>query len=318
MMRDRFSRRVMLGLAAGSALALSRRVGRGQGAVPDWSLAPIGWPDRIPGDGFRIGHGFACENTWFAAGWWHTGEDWYSINGDTAGASVYAIAGGVVVYADFSYPGRVVIVQHEDDLFSMYGHLETDSVPEPGREVAAGEQIGTVFQQAAVKGPGQAPSHLHFEVRTFVQRAEVNGDSPQYGVNCGFQCPPGPGYWPMGAADHPVAIGWRNPTHAAFSRMDVSGGLRLVRNSAVGDADIAVLSAAEAGADVVGSVSGEMVLRSVKAGDPAGEGTSAEAYEAWGEVDGGWVRAAVASDFETGSDGRPSAVERPALFVARG
>jgi murein DD-endopeptidase MepM/ murein hydrolase activator NlpD len=316
MVCDRFSRRVVLGLATGSALGLSRRVGRAQGAVPDWSVVPIGWPDRIPGDGFRIGHGFACENTWFAAGWWHTGEDWYAINGDTAGASVYAIAAGIVVYADFSYPGRVVIVQHEDDLFTMYGHLELDSVPELGREVVAGEQIGTVFQQAAVKGPGQAPSHLHFEVRTFLQRDEVNGDSPQHGVNCGFQCPPGPGYWPMSAAEHPVAMGWRNPTHTAFGLLDASG-LRLVRNSAVEDADIAVLSAAEAVADVVGSVTVEMAVRSVRAGDQAGEGTSAEAYEAWVEVNGGWVRAAVAIDFETGSDGRASAVDQPVLFVAR-
>jgi murein DD-endopeptidase MepM/ murein hydrolase activator NlpD len=316
MAHHRFSRRVVLGLAGGAALGLSRG-GGAQATVLDWSVAPIGWPDRVPGDGFRIGHGFACENTWFAAGWWHTGEDWYAINGDTAGASVYAIAGGAVVYADFSYPGRVVIVQHGDELFSMYGHLEPNSVPETGRVVVAGEQIGTVFQQADSKGPGQAPSHLHFEVRTFFQRDEVNGDSPQYGVNCGFQCPPGPGYWPMNAAEHPVAMGWRNPTHAAFGMLDSSGGLGMVRNSAVGDTEIAVVAAAEDGAEVVGAVEGELAVRSVSVGDPAGNGTSADSYEAWVEVEGGWVRAAVASEFETGSDGRPSAVDRPVLFVPR-
>lgn len=317
MTRDRFSRRVALGMAAGAALGLSRG-GGAQGSVPNWSVAPIGWPDRVPGDGFRIGHGFACENTWFAAGWWHTGEDWYAVDRDTAGASVYAIAGGVVVYADFSYPGRVVIVQHGDELFSMYGHLEPGSVPETGREVAAGERIGTVFQQAEVKGPGQAPSHLHFEVRTFFQRDEVNGDSPRYGVNCGFQCPPGPGYWPMGASEHPAAMGWRNPTHAAFELVNADGGLTVVRNGAVGDAEIAVVSTVDDGAEVVGTVSGEATVLAVRGGDPAGDGTSAEAYEAWVEVDGGWVRAAVASDVETGSDGMPSAVDRPVLFVAGG
>ncbi len=317
MVRDRFSRRVALGIAAGAALGLSRS-GRALGTVPDWSMAPIGWPDRVPGDGFRIGHGFACENTWFAAGWWHTGEDWYAVDRDTAGASVYAMASGEVVYADFSYPGRVVIVQHEDELFTMYGHLEPDSVPEVGREVAAGERIGAVFQQAEVKGPGQAPSHLHVEVRTFFQRDEINGDSPRYGVNCGFQCPPGPGYWPMGAAEHPAAMGWRNPTHAAFDLVDAGAGLGLVRNSAIGDGEITVLSAAEDGAEVVGAVSGEMAVLAMSGGDQAGNGTSAEAYEAWVKIEGGWVRAAVASDFETGSNGRPSAVERPVLFVARG
>ncbi len=316
MVRDRFSRRVALVFAAGAALGFSRGGGARAG-VPDWSVAPIGWPDRVPGDGFRIGHGFACENAWFAAGWWHTGEDWYAVERDTAGASVYAIAGGVVVYADFSYPGRVVIVRHGDELFSMYGHLEPGSVPEVGREVVAGERIGAVLQQADEKGPGQAPSHLHFEVRTFFQRDEVNGDAPRYGVNCGFQCPPGPGYWPMGASEHPAAMGWRNPTHAAFALVEF-GGLGVVRNGAVGDAEIEMTSAAEDGAEVVGAVSSDMEARSAVGGDPAGEGTSAEAYEAWVEVEGGWVRAAVASEFETGSDGRPSAVERPVLFVTRG
>ena len=29
--------------------------------------------------------------------------------------------------------------------------------------------------------------------------AEVNGETPRYAYACGFNCAPGPGYWPMAA-----------------------------------------------------------------------------------------------------------------------
>jgi len=47
-----------------------------------WSY-PIGLPDRAPGDGFFIRHGYITENTWYNPGYWHTGEDWYALEGDT-------------------------------------------------------------------------------------------------------------------------------------------------------------------------------------------------------------------------------------------
>jgi hypothetical protein len=43
-------------------------------AAPVFSY-PIGWPGELPGDGFRIRHGYATENTWYNPGYWHTGED---------------------------------------------------------------------------------------------------------------------------------------------------------------------------------------------------------------------------------------------------
>ena len=44
---------------------------------------PIGWTGETPGDGFEIGHGFACENTWFNPGWWITGYVFFAIERDT-------------------------------------------------------------------------------------------------------------------------------------------------------------------------------------------------------------------------------------------
>lgn len=316
----------MMVLAVAGLLSVRQPVA-GQLSVdwPDWTCAPIGWPDEVPGIGFRIGHGFASENTWFAAGWWHTGEDWYALDRDTAGASVYAVAGGEVVYADFSYPGRVVIVRHADDLYTMYGHLNPESVPAMGAIVAAGDQIGTVLQQAEVKGPRQAPSHLHFEVRDFFLRDEVNGDNPQYGVNCGFQCPPGPGYWPQSASTHPVDHGWLNPTEAVLSRIDSADleTMDLVSNVEGLDASLTLWSEPNLDSGVVtnGFGIGDIVgVAELDTGPPDAPETSAEGYHAWAKVvlandTEGWIQLAIPSFEETGSDGRPSSVDRIVFFA---
>ncbi len=130
-------------------------------------------------------------------------EDWYAVDRDTGDAVIYAIAAGEVVYVGFDYPGRVVIIQHAVDLYSVYGHLNFDTPVRQGQQVSASEVIGSVLLQTA----GRAPSHLHFEARTFLTTARVNGGSPSYGVNCGVNCPPGPGYWPINAPEHPVELG---------------------------------------------------------------------------------------------------------------
>ena len=54
-------------------------------------------------------------------------------------------------------------------------------------------------------------------------------------------------------------------------------------------------------------------LREIATGDEAATGTSAEAYRLWYRIalpDGneGWVQVAVPTDYDTGSDGRPSSV----------
>lgn len=286
-------------------------------------IAPIGWAAETPGDGFRIGHGFACENTWFNPGWWHTGEDWYVVDRDTGDALIYAVAAGEVVYVGYDYPGRVLIVRHAAELFSVYGHLNFDTLVEEGQDVAAGDAIGSVLPQAG----GRAPSHLHFEMRTFLMTDRVNGESPSHGVTCGVNCPPGPGYWPIDAPEHPAELGWRNPTHQqAQLALDAGTGqgqcLR-VQKSAEGLA-IKVHAEPDGGSDVVEeltlSAGDGFALRDVSAGDPASTATSADAYDFWLHIEteegiSGWVQAAVPSDRETGSDGRPSALDRPFLIL---
>jgi hypothetical protein len=276
---------------------------------------PIGTPGKPLGDGFFIRHGAEVENTWYNPGYWHTGEDWYAIAGDTAGAQVYAIADGEVVYAGANYPGRVVIVRHAGDLFSMYGHLDPALSVRVGQQLARGALIGTVLRRG-----DETPNHLHFEVRTFLTRSEVNGAAPRYPFRCGRNCPPGPGYWPIDAPDLPSDLGWRNPTHAINRRMLPDGASGQVVVASKPASDTIALWSAPPG-DASRAPLGELPIRpgerftlvSVYAGLEDTRETSALAYQLWYEVEllegrRAWVQAAVASKFETGGDGRPSSV----------
>ncbi len=329
MTHPRLNRRTLLKGAAAVAGVLAVGMaprGSAQSNLVTPMTPPIGWAGEAPGDGFQIGHGFACENTWFSPGWWHTGEDWYAVDRDTGDAVIYAITAGEVVYVGFDYPGRVVIVRHAVDLYSVYGHLNIDTPVREGQQVSAGEAIGSVLLQTA----GRAPSHLHFEARTFLTTTRVNGGSPSYGVNCGVNCPPGPGYWPIKAPEHPVELGWRNPTHQQ---------VRLALDAGLPDGSVARVQSAADGREIdvhVDPDGGSPILRqlSLAAGDaftlldlsgddPTATGTSAESYDVWLKIridDGteAWVQGAIPSTRETGSDGKPSALDRPFLILPGG
>jgi hypothetical protein len=276
---------------------------------------PIGVPGAPLGDGFFIRHGAQVENTWYNPGYWHTGEDWYAVAGDTAGAQVYAIAEGQVVYAGANYPGRVVIVRHAGDLFSMYGHLDPALSVREGQQLARGQLIGTVLRRGDA-----TPNHLHFEVRTFLTTGAVNGAGPRYPFRCGVNCPPGPGYWPIDAPDVPSDLGWRNPTHVINQRMLPEGAAGVVVVATKPASDTVTLWSAPAGEGEPRSA-GELTLRpgerfpllALRAGPEDSRETSALAYQLWYRIElpdsrAGWVQAAVPWAFETGSDGRPSSV----------
>jgi hypothetical protein len=238
---------------------------------------------------------------------------------------VYAAAAGEVVFAGSEYPGLVVIVQHSDGLYSMYGHLDFALAVEAGQSVERGQQLGTVL----IRGDGLAPSHLHFELRTFFSTPEVNGNAPRYGVACGFNCPPGPGYWPLDAPEHPSVIGWRNPTHVINRRSwpdGVPDGIEgVVSETAPATTPLWTAptgaNGAESLGDLVLSAGDRYPLLAVDAGEEASTGTSAEAYHLWCQIalpQGGeaWVQAAVPSANDTGSDGRPSSARFDLLPVS--
>jgi murein DD-endopeptidase MepM/ murein hydrolase activator NlpD len=318
LLRQALSRRRLFWTALASSLTtrLTREASAQGAGAPAFSY-PTGFPGQPLGDGLLMRHGYACENTWFFPGWWHTGENWYRADGeDSAGIPIYAAANGEVVFADFDYPGRVVIIQHGPDLFSQYGHLDYELAVARGDQVVRGEQLGTIL----LRTDGQARSHLHFEIRTFYTTTEVNGSAPRYAVNCGVECPPGPGYWPMDAPEHPSVMGWRNPTHVIAHRGwddTVPAGAEVVVSAMAPDATSlwdAPGGSPEASpiADLPLAAGDAYPLLAVSAGEEASTGTSAEAYQLWYQigVDGepAWVQAAVPLAYDTGSDGRPSSV----------
>ena len=321
------SRRSLLGGIAGLGLAAARpkpRHATAQSIAPAFSY-PVGIPGRPLGDGFIVRHGYACENTIVQVGWLHTAEDWYLAEGEGGGSRIYAVAAGEVVFAGYDYPGLVVIIQHAPDLYSVYGHLDYEGLVEVGEVVERGQLIGTVL---TVFGR-PVPSHVHFELRDFLINSVVNGEAPSYGVNCGVNCPPGPGYWPISAPEHPTALGWRNPTHVINQRAFAGGillGTEVIATNLAGEAvDLWSAPPDRDGATIIGTLSvlpgDRFRLQAVESGPEASEETSAEGYRLWyqiivGSGERAWVQAALPSFQDTGSDGRPSGVTYAFLLDA--
>ncbi|MEO0095152.1 MAG: peptidoglycan DD-metalloendopeptidase family protein [candidate division WOR-3 bacterium] len=76
------------------------------------------------------------------------------------GENVYAIAQGKVVYAGkFIGYGNLVVIDHKDGFYSLYGHL-SEILVKVGDEVPGGRIIGRVGEGGSLSGP-----MLHFELR---------------------------------------------------------------------------------------------------------------------------------------------------------
>jgi murein DD-endopeptidase MepM/ murein hydrolase activator NlpD len=274
---------------------------------------PMGWDGRIPGDGTIIRHAFDVENTSLYPGWWHTGENWYlDFDGNSAGAPVYAVADGIVVFAGSDYPGRVVIIQHDGGIYSMYGHLDYALLAGEGESVTRGQVIARVLD----KTDGRSPSHLHFEMRTFLIESIVNGDAPWYDYPCGYQCPPGPGYWPFYSELLPPQAGWLNPLHVIYGRaygVNISPGAEVIAAESAGELPVRATRTSASAAAVTLTPGQRLPLLEIATGDEATLETGADAYSIWCKVelpsgDTGWIPAVRATNEYVQSDGRPASI----------
>jgi murein DD-endopeptidase MepM/ murein hydrolase activator NlpD len=307
-----FTRRRLLGVFAAAGLSGSAIESSSAQAAPAFIL-PMGWDGLVPGDGTVLRHAFDVENTSLYPGWWHTGENWYlDFDGNSAGAPVYAVADGTVVYADSDYPGRVVIIQHDGGIYSMYGHLDYDLLVGYGDAVTRGQMIGRVLN----KTDGRSPSHIHFEIRSFVTESFINGDAPIYGYPCGYQCPPGPGYWPFSDGRLPTQVGWLNPLHVIYGRAygsNIPAGAEVIAAQSAATLPVRpTLDTAESGA-VALEPGQRLPLLEVATGYEATLETSAAAYSVWCKVelpqgDNGWLPAVRATNEYVQTDGRPATV----------
>ena len=81
------------------------------------------------------------------------------------GTPVHVVAQGRVDYVseDFGTYGQMVVVNHGDGYYTLYGHLSTISVT-TGTSMSAGQLIGYSGDTGSLKGPV-----LHFEVRKGAQ-----------------------------------------------------------------------------------------------------------------------------------------------------
>ncbi|MGA7873296.1 MAG: M23 family metallopeptidase [Candidatus Binatus sp.] len=77
-----------------------------------------------------------------------------------AGTPVYAADSGVVIFSGTLHGyGNTVIIRHDDNYATVYGHNERNLVSE-GARVARGQEIGEIGRSGRTTG-----ANLHFEVR---------------------------------------------------------------------------------------------------------------------------------------------------------
>ena len=88
----------------------------------------------------------------------HTGIDLAA----PQGTDIHAAAGGVVIVAEWwSGYGNTVIIDHGDNVWTLYGHIRNNGiVVEKGQQVKKGQKIAEVGSTGNSTGP-----HCHFEVR---------------------------------------------------------------------------------------------------------------------------------------------------------
>jgi lipoprotein NlpD len=136
------------GSARSGSSSTARRSSSGSGASTTAKAKPVGsW--QWPTDGKIVSAYRASSKT-------EAGID----IGGKRGQPVRAAASGKVVYSGSGLPGYgpLLIIKHNEDYLSAYGHNDSLSVAE-GDAVNMGQQIARMGN-----GPGQRPL-LHFEIR---------------------------------------------------------------------------------------------------------------------------------------------------------
>lgn len=102
----------------------------------------------------------------------HKGIDYSCQDGVTA---IAASKGGVVELAKFGEGGsgfggygNVVVINHQNGYWSLYGHMSSITVQE-GQNIGVGQQVGVCGKTGQVTGP-----HLHFEIKTSFKFGQVD------------------------------------------------------------------------------------------------------------------------------------------------
>jgi murein DD-endopeptidase MepM/ murein hydrolase activator NlpD len=160
--------------AAGNFIMV-RRADESEGWVEEYFISPVlpgssVKPQELPksvesGKGFSVpaagmrtsNFGYRVDPVTKKSNSFHSGIDIAA----PLGTPVYAAAGGEVKITEFNKNGygNLVVIQHESDLTTYYGHLSKIEVSS-GVRVKKGDLVGKVGSTGKSTGP-----HLHFEVR---------------------------------------------------------------------------------------------------------------------------------------------------------
>ncbi|CUB08767.1 Murein DD-endopeptidase MepM [Bacillus cereus] len=102
----------------------------------------------------------------------HKGIDYSCQDSVTA---IAASKGGVVELAEFAASGsgfggygNVVVINHGNGYWSLYGHMSSITV-QKGQNIGVGQQVGVCGRTGQVTGP-----HLHFEIKTAFKFGQVD------------------------------------------------------------------------------------------------------------------------------------------------
>lgn len=113
----------------------------------------------LPVNGARISSGYGSRiHPITGVKKMHTGVDFAA----PQGTDIHAAEGGVVIVAEWwSGYGNAVIIDHGDNVWTLYGHIRNGGIMvEKGQQVKKGEKIAEVGSTGNSTGP-----HCHFEVR---------------------------------------------------------------------------------------------------------------------------------------------------------
>ncbi|MCE5206052.1 MAG: M23 family metallopeptidase [Porphyromonadaceae bacterium] len=123
------------------------------------NTVPLGLPS-----GGEITSSFGYRSNPFTRGGaeFHSGVDYRGHVGD----SIKATGSGIVIFAGFKAGyGRCIIIEHKNNMQTLYGHLRQIGV-EKGEWVNSGQLIGLMGSSGRSTGP-----HLHYEI---IENGEYN------------------------------------------------------------------------------------------------------------------------------------------------
>lgn len=135
--------------------------------LPQYLFEPNDNDGKIPVANARVSSGYDVINS-FRGPKPHQGIDLAAAKGTDVVASFSGkvlIADDVTLHRNY---GKVVLIEHEGQVQSLYAHLDSFAV-KSGQTIFAGQKLGTVGETGRATGP-----HLHFEILEQGKRADPN------------------------------------------------------------------------------------------------------------------------------------------------